>query len=100
MVAKVTVSLAEELLVALDAEAAARGVSRSAVVADALETLLGGRSRARAADERGLRISGAIEGMREMAARNPALDGRLPLETLRDARASAGPKRGPKAVDR
>lgn len=94
MVAKVTVSLAEELLAALDAEAEARGASRSAVVADALEALLGTRVRARAAEERERRISGAVEGMREMAARNPALDGRLPLETLRDVRASGGAARG------
>jgi hypothetical protein len=31
-----------------------------------------------------------VEGMREMAARNPALDGRLPLETLREVRGGAG----------
>jgi metal-responsive CopG/Arc/MetJ family transcriptional regulator len=100
MVAKVTISLAQELLVTLDAEADARGVSRSAVVADALETLLGARSRARAADQRALTISGAIEGMREMAARNPALDGRVPLETLRDVRGSRGNKGGQKAAGR
>jgi predicted transcriptional regulator len=90
MVAKVTVSLAEDLLAALDAEAEVRGMSRSAVVAVALDSLLGARAKARAADERGLKISGAVEGMREMAARNPALDGRLPLETLREVRGGAG----------
>jgi predicted transcriptional regulator len=94
MVAKVTVSLAGELLAALDAEAAARDASRSAVVAEALEALLGTRVRARAADERGQRIGGAIEGMRQMARRNPALDGRLPLETLRDVRAGGAAPRG------
>ncbi len=90
MVAKVTVSLAEDLLAALDTEAASRGVSRSAVVADALEVLLGARSRARAVQERGERIAGAIEGMRVMAERNPALDGRVAVEALRDVRGGGG----------
>jgi metal-responsive CopG/Arc/MetJ family transcriptional regulator len=96
VVAKVTVSLTEELLAALDAEAEARGASRSAVVAEALEELLGARTRARAGEERRQRISGAVDGMREMAARNPALDGRLPLEALREVRASGGSARGRK----
>lgn len=94
MVAKVTVSMADELLETLDREADAQGVSRSALVSDALEALLGTALRARAAEERHSLISAAIVGMREMSARNPGLDGRAPQAVLRETRAKGDAARG------
>jgi metal-responsive CopG/Arc/MetJ family transcriptional regulator len=92
MVAKVTVSLPEELLARLDAEAEALGVSRSLLVQEATASYLGETAEDRTATRRRVGVRQAIEGMREMAARNPRLDGRGSIEVLRDVRSLGEPK--------
>ncbi len=86
MVAKVTVSLPEDLLARLDAEAEQLGVSRSLLVQEATASYLGKGAEERAAEVRRARILHAIEGMREMAATDPKLDPRPSLEILREIR--------------
>lgn len=86
MVAKVTISLSEDLLARLDAEAETLGVSRSLIVQEATASYLSKGARERAAAERRRRIQDSIEGMREMATRNPRRDGRSSLDVLRDVR--------------
>ena len=88
MVAKVTVSLSEELLARLDAEAEALGTSRSFLVQEATASYLGKSQAQRAGEARSARVHAAIAGMREMAAANPRLDGRTSLEILREVRDS------------
>jgi metal-responsive CopG/Arc/MetJ family transcriptional regulator len=90
MVAKVTVSLPDELLARLDAEADALGVSRSLLVQEATASYLGESAQTREAARRGTAVRRSIEGMREMAARNPRLDGRGSAEMLRDVRSLEG----------
>lgn len=90
MVAKVTVSLPEDLLARLDAEADSLGVSRSLLVQEATASYLGKNADERAAEVRKARVRAAIQGMREMAARNPRLDGRNSLEILREIRRLPG----------
>jgi metal-responsive CopG/Arc/MetJ family transcriptional regulator len=88
MRAKVTISLPEELLAKLDAEAATLGVSRSELVQEAAGTYLGQTQEERVEEARRARVRGAIERMQEMADRNPMLDGRPTLEILREVRAT------------
>jgi Arc/MetJ-type ribon-helix-helix transcriptional regulator len=88
MRAKVTISLPEELLAKLDAEAATLGVSRSELVQEAAGTYLGQTQEERAEEARRARVRGAMERMQEMADRNPMLDGRPTLEILREVRAT------------
>lgn len=101
MVAKVTISLPEELLEKLDAEADALGRSRSFVAQEAMASYLGKTVEQRVDEARRERIAGAIAGMREMAARNPKHDGRPSLEILREIRATddSAPLRGFTAED-
>ncbi len=88
MYAKVTVSLPEELLAAIDADALREGISRSGVVQEAAETYLAGK--AAAAEERYRRGMAAVAAMREMAARPKTRDPRPSLEILRELRANDG----------
>jgi metal-responsive CopG/Arc/MetJ family transcriptional regulator len=101
MVAKVTISLPEELLAKLDAEADALGRSRSFVAQEAMAIYLGKTAEQRVDEERRASILSAIEGMREMSARNPMHDGRPSLEILREIRATddSAPLRGFTAKD-
>lgn len=96
MVAKVTISLPEELLEKLDAEADALGRSRSFVAQEAMASYLGKTAEQRVDEARRASIHSAIEGMREIAARNPHLDGRPSLEILREIRETddSAPLRG------
>jgi predicted transcriptional regulator len=86
MVSRVTISLSDELLARLDAEAEAQGCARSFVAQEAMASYLGKTAEQRAEEERRASIGRAIKGMREMAARNPRLDGRPSLEILREIR--------------
>jgi hypothetical protein len=88
MRAKVTISMSEELLAKLDAEAATLGVCRSELVQEATGTYLGQTQEERAEEARRARIREAVEGMRAMADNNPLLDGRPTLEILREVRAT------------
>jgi Arc/MetJ-type ribon-helix-helix transcriptional regulator len=96
MRAKVTISLPEELLAKLDAEADALGVSRSELVQEATGTYLGQTAEERAEEARRARLRHAMDLMREMADNNPLLDGRPTLEILREIRATddSAPLRG------
>ena len=96
MTAKVTISLPDELLTQLDAEAEALGTSRSSVAQEAMAAYLGKTAEQRAEDTRRLRILDAIKTMKEMAARNPVRDGRPTLEILREIRETddSAPLRG------
>ncbi len=90
MVAKVTVSLPEDLLARLDAEAESLGISRSLIVQEATASYLGKNSDERAAEVRKARAMRAIERMKEMAATDPRLDGRPSIEILGEIRLLPG----------
>lgn len=96
MRAKVTVSISQDLLAQLDAEAEALGRSRSELVQEAAASYLGQSRDERVTQARRARILAAVDDMRGMAQRHPLLDGRSSLETLRDVRATddAGQLRG------
>lgn len=86
MQARVTVSLPAELLERLDADAKAAGVSRSELVQESIASYLGKSAADRVADERRRRMLAALEGMRTLGERYPAVDGRPSLEILREIR--------------
>lgn len=88
MVAKVTISLSEELLAKLDAEAASQGASRSFVAQEAVASYLGKTPEQRAEDTRRARIRWAIEGMRHFEEGREIRDDRPSLEILREIRAT------------
>jgi Arc/MetJ-type ribon-helix-helix transcriptional regulator len=96
MRAKVTISLPEELLAKLDAEAATLGVSRSELVQEAAGTYLGQTQEERAEEARKTRMRNAIERMRTLEDRYPVLDDRPSLEILREIRETddSAPLRG------
>jgi len=96
MVAKVTVSLSEELLAKLDAEAASLGRSRSFLVQEATASYLGKTEEQRVDEARRARILGAIEGMRHFAEGRVIHDDRPTLEILREIRETddSAPLRG------
>ena len=101
MRAKVTISLPEEMLVRLDAEADALGVSRSELVQEAAAEYLGQTREQREARARRERILAAVEDMRTMADRHPLLDTRPSLEILREIRETddSAPLRGVEGSD-
>lgn len=88
MVAKVTISLPEELLARLDAEAASAGASRSWVAQEAMASYLGKTVEQRLEDERRASIAEAIEGMRHFEDGRVVRDDRPMLEILREIRAT------------
>ena len=96
MVAKVTISLPEELLSKLDAEADSLGRSRSFVAQEAMASYLGKTGEQRADDARRARIGGAIEAMRNFQVGRQIRDGRPTLEILREVRETddSAPLRG------
>jgi metal-responsive CopG/Arc/MetJ family transcriptional regulator len=96
MAARVTISLPEELLEKLDAEAGSLGTSRSFLVQEATANYLGRSVEQRLDDQRRARVLDAIEGMRRMAERSRVLDGRPTLEILREIRETddSAPLRG------
>lgn len=96
MVAKVTVSMPEELLAKLDAEAASLGRSRSLLVQEATATYLGKTEEERVEEARRVRILGAIEKMRHFEDGAVIHDDRPSLEILREIRETddSAPLRG------
>ncbi len=100
MVARVTISLPDELLARLDAEADELGRPRSELVQESLASYLGKTADERVSEARRARMHEAFEGMRTMQDRYPLLDDRPTLEILREIRATddSAPLRG--IVDR
>ncbi len=96
MTAKVTVSLPDDLLSRLDAEARELGVARSELVQESLATYLGKTADERQADARRARMLWALEGMRTFAEGRTVHDDRPSLEILREIRETddSAPLRG------
>ncbi|KAF0207406.1 MAG: ribbon-helix-helix protein, CopG family [Actinomycetota bacterium] len=86
MTAKITISLPDELLAQLDAEAYALATSRSQLVQESVATYLGKTHVERDADARRERILGAIEKMRHFGEGREIHDDRPSLEILRELR--------------
>lgn len=86
MTAKITISLPDELLALLDAEAYALATSRSQLVQESVATYLGKTPVERDADARRERILGAIEKMRRFGEGREIHDDRPSLEILRELR--------------
>lgn len=99
MTAKVTISLPDELLERLDAEARELGVPRSELVQESLATYLGKSADERQTEARRRRMLDALEGMRTFAEGRTIYDDRPTLEILREVRETddSAPLRG---VDR
>lgn len=85
MVRKVTISLPDDLLDRIDAEAAERGESRSLIVQEASAAYLSQTVEERAQQARRARIDAAIRTMKRIAAK-PSMDPRPSLEILREIR--------------
>lgn len=96
MTAKVTISLPNDLLDRLDAEARELGVARSELVQESLATYLGKTAEERKAEARRERMLGALEGMRHFADGRKIHDDRPTLEILREVREThdSAPLRG------
>lgn len=97
MTAKVTISLPDELLERLDAEARELGVPRSELVQESLSTYLGKSADERQAEARRARAMWALEQMRTFEDRYPTVyDDRPTLEILREIRETddSAPLRG------
>lgn len=90
MTAKVTISLSDDLLARLDAEAAALGATRSALLQEAAASFLVRPPKDREDDARRRRVLGAIESIRAMAARNPRLVARPRGQAPIDVRGLGG----------
>ena len=86
MTAKITVSVPDELLERLDAEAEVLGTSRSQLVQESVATYLTKTPDERAAEARRVRILGAIERMRHFDEGRTIHDDRPSLEILREVR--------------
>jgi predicted transcriptional regulator len=88
MVAKVTISLPEELLAKLDAEAASVGASRSWVAQEAMASYLGQSTEQREAAARSAKADELIERLRHFEDGLEIRDDRPSLEILREVRAT------------
>lgn len=86
MTARVTISLPDELLVRLDAEAEAAGVPRSELVQESLASYLGKTAEERERDARRVRGLAALESMRTFHIGKEIHDDRPSLEILREVR--------------
>ena len=82
---KVTISLPEELLARIDAEAAERGESRSLIVREASASYLAQTAEERAQQVRRTRVREAVVTMKRIAT-EPSRDPRPTLEILREIR--------------
>ncbi len=96
MTAKVTISLPDELLQRLDAEARELGVARSELVQESLATYLGKTAEDRQAEARRVRALSALEQMRTFPDGRTVHDDRPSLEILREIRETddSAPLRG------
>jgi metal-responsive CopG/Arc/MetJ family transcriptional regulator len=88
MTGKVTISLPDELLERVDAEATALGVPRSELVRESLASYLARSRDERATDERRRRVLETVEGMRTFASDDQLHDERPSGEILREVRAT------------
>jgi predicted transcriptional regulator len=88
MVAKVTISLPEELLAKLDAEAASAGASRSWVAQEAMAGYLSQTAEQREAAERMRRADDLMERLLHFEDGLEIRDDRPSLEILREVRAT------------
>ena len=86
MTARVTISLPDDLLERLDADAAAQGVARSELVQESLAAYLGKSAEERADEARRRQMLNAIEGMRTFHVGREVRDDRPSLEILREVR--------------
>ena len=86
MVARVTISLPDELLERLDAEAREAGVPRSELVQESLASYLGKSAEERYEQTRRERMMRALEGMRNFHVGREVRDDRPSLEILREIR--------------
>lgn len=86
MTARVTISLPDDLLDRLDAEAGELGVARSELVQESVASYLGKSAQERAAEARRARMLEAIEGMRNFHIGREVRDDRPSLEILREIR--------------
>lgn len=87
--AKFTISMPEELLAEIDAEAEAIGTTRSGVIREAAAHYVVERRAQSLAAERRVRVSAALERMKAIAAQ-PKADDRPSLEVLRELRRGHG----------
>jgi len=86
MTAKITISMPDELLARLDAEAYELATSRSQLVQESVATYLGKTPVERDADARRERILDAVEKMRHFGEGREIHDDRPSLEMLRELR--------------
>ena len=97
MTAKVTISLPDELLSRLDAEAGELGRARSELVQESLAAYLGKTAEERQTEARRARMLWALEQMETFEERYPTIhDDRPTLEILREIRETddSAPLRG------
>ncbi len=87
--ARITITLPEELVVALDAAAEAGEASRSAIVREATAAYLSERERAEAAEQRRAGVDELARALAEVRATRP-LDDRPVLRILRELRGPLG----------
>lgn len=88
MTARVTISLPDDLLDRVDAEAREAGVARSELVQESLASYLGKSAEQRANEARRTRMLEALEGMRTFGEGRDIRDDRPTLEVLREIRAT------------
>ena len=102
MTAKVTISLPDDLLDRLDAEARELGVPRSELVQESLATYLGKSAEERQSEARRVRMLEALEKMRTFSEGRTVYDDRPSLEILREIRETddSAPLRGHERRDR
>jgi metal-responsive CopG/Arc/MetJ family transcriptional regulator len=96
MTAKVTISLPDDLLDRLDAEAHELGVPRSELVQESLAAYLGKTAEQRDAEARRARMLEVLEKMRTFSEGRTVYDDRPSLEILREIRETddSAPLRG------
>jgi len=88
-VSKFTISMPEDLLAEIDADAAARGDTRSGIIREASVEYLHRVREEDAAAARRRAVGEALQMMRDLAS-EPVLDDRPTLEILRELRESEG----------
>jgi len=86
MTAKVTISLPDELLTQLDAEATQLSISRSELVQESVVSYLGKTADERAAEVRQARMARALEALRAFPEGRAVSDDRPALDILREVR--------------
>ncbi|MDP2233136.1 MAG: ribbon-helix-helix domain-containing protein, partial [Actinomycetota bacterium] len=89
MIAKFTISMPEELLAEIDAEAQASGATRSGIIREASTRYVAERRASDAEAAHRARVAEAVEGMKRIARREKR-DTRSTLELLRDLREHDG----------